>query len=171
MLEPRPSGARSKALFVYDFVDVVMSLAMAREWCNSNGRRLGPLANEAEREAEALLLRIGPSWAAGRVSKEVRVELGTCRERGDGVAVSIRWRASQLPGLFPVLDGDLEFAPLGPSQCRVILSASYLAPFGEVGRQLDRTLLHRVAESTVRSFLVRLAASLEAGDAKAQPSA
>jgi hypothetical protein len=49
---------------------------------------------------------------------------------------------------------------LGPKF--LILSASYVPPLGELGWRLDRALLHRVAESTVRSFLLRLAASLEA---------
>lgn len=74
----------------------------------------------------------------------------------------MKWEAVHFPSLFPVLEGDLEFAPLGGPQCRMILSASYVAPLGELGRRLDKALLHRVAESTVRSFLVRLATALEA---------
>ena len=147
-------------LFVHDFVDVACPIEVAQEWCHGDGRRLEPLAASAGRDADELLVRMGPSWVWGALSKEVRVSLGGCRERGAGIAVSIRWMAAQLPALFPVLDGDLEFAPIGPSQIRVILSASYVAPLGELGRRLDRALLHRIAESTVRSFLVRLAESL-----------
>jgi hypothetical protein len=69
-----------------------------------------------------------------------------------------------LSGIFPMLDGDLELAPLGSERCRLTLSASYMPPFGDVGRALDRALLHRVAQSTVRSFLARVAMSLEVGD-------
>jgi hypothetical protein len=147
-------------LFVHDFVDVACPIEVAQEWCRGDGRRLEPLAASAGRDADELLVRMGPSWVFGALTKDVRVTLGACRERGAGLAVSIRWVAAQLPALFPVLDGDLEFAPIGPSQIRVILSASYDAPLGEFGRRLDRALLHRVAESTVRSFLVRLAGSL-----------
>lgn len=148
------------SLFVHDFVDVSCPIEVAQQWCHGDGKRLEPLAISAGADANELLVKMGPSWAFGALSKEVRVTLGTCRERGTGIAVSIRWLAAQLPTLFPVLDGDLEFAPIGPSQVRVILSASYVAPLGELGRRLDRALLHRVAESTVRSFLVRLAQSL-----------
>jgi ribosome-associated toxin RatA of RatAB toxin-antitoxin module len=66
-----------------------------------------------------------------------------------------------LPDLFPVLDGELEVAPLDPERCRVTLTASYVPPLGEVGRQLDHALFHRVAHSTVRAFLDRVADSLE----------
>lgn len=153
---------KTRALFVYDFVDVSCPLDVARQWCSGDGRRLGPLASAAGQDAAALLMRIGPSWAAGRLSREVQVNLGWCRQRGEGVAVSMKWEAVHFPSLFPVLEGDLEFAPLGGPQCRMILSASYVAPLGELGRRLDKALLHRVAESTVRSFLVRLATALEA---------
>ena len=52
---------------------------------------------------------------------------------------------------------------------RLTLSASYVPPFGELGARLDRALLHRVAVSTVRSFLVRVAASLNDGSDGARP--
>ncbi|HMK97435.1 MAG TPA: hypothetical protein VK425_07805, partial [Acidimicrobiales bacterium] len=76
--------------------------------------------------------------------------------------LSIKWQAAERPALFPVLEGDLELVPLGADRSRLILSASYVPPLGELGRRLDRAVLHRVAESTVRSFLRRLASSLEA---------
>jgi hypothetical protein len=156
-------GEAKPPFFLYDFVDVARPFEALKDLWRGNGRCLGPLASAAGQDGEALLLRIGPSWAAGHLSRAVRVTLGACRERGRGLAAAIRWEEAELPALFPVLDGDLELTPLGPDQCRLILSASYLPPLGELGRRLDRALLHRVAESTVRSFLLRLAASLEAG--------
>ena len=152
-----------RTLFIYDFVDLALPLEAARGSFATGGKSLGPLACAASQDAKDLLVRIGPSGVARRLSRQVRVELGAPRDRGEGVVVPMRWEAAKLPSLFPVLDGDLEFAPLGPSQCRMILSASYVAPLGELGRRLDRAILHRVAESTVRSFLMRLAAALEAG--------
>jgi hypothetical protein len=100
----------------------------------------------------------------------VRVNLGVPHERGEALVVPLAWRSSELPGLFPVLDGDLELAPVDPDQCRLTLSASYVPPFGELGRQLDRAVLHRVARSTARSFVARVAASLEL-DPHSVPSA
>ena len=154
-----------RPFFLYDFVDVARPFETLERLCRGSGSWLGPLASAAGEDGEALLVRIGPAWAAGRMSREVRVTLAACRERGNGLVASIRWEAAEQPGLFPVLEGDLELTPLGPDLCRLILSASYVPPFGELGRRLDRALLHRVAESTVRSFLARLAASLEAYEA------
>ncbi len=60
-----------------------------------------------------------------------------------------------------MLDGELEVAPLGPNLTQVGLSASYKPPRGLLGASLDRALLHRVAEATVRDFVKRVAAVLE----------
>jgi hypothetical protein len=108
-----------------------------------------------------MLMRIGPSWAAGVLARRVRIRLGRVHERGSTTVVPIGWESAVHPSLFPVLSGDLEITPLGEDTCRIGLSASYLTPLGELGRRLDRAVLHHVAQSTVRSFLGRLASSLE----------
>jgi hypothetical protein len=43
---------------------------------------------------------------------------------------------------------------------QLTLRGRYEPPLGTLGRQIDRLLLHRVAEATVRSFMRRLAESL-----------
>jgi hypothetical protein len=169
---PDESG---RAVFIQDFADISRPLGEVRALAGigpSQGEGavggtsddvawLAALATAAEEDGESLLLRLGPAWAAGHLSRRVRLRLGAVRERGDGLAYSIRWEAAEHPSLFPVLEGDLELAPLGPDQCRLVLYASYVPPLGELGRRLDRALLHRVAESTARSFLRRLASTLE----------
>jgi hypothetical protein len=129
------------------------------------------LASAAEKDGEVLRLQIGPTWAGGRMTREVEVTLGPMRERGESRVVPLVWRATGLTSMFPALNGDIELAPLGPQRCRLTLAASYLPPFGDVGHALDRALLHRVAQSTVRSFLARVASSLEADDGNPTPSA
>jgi hypothetical protein len=91
----------------------------------------------------------------------VSIALGGWRARGDSIVVSVRWGALEAGRLFPVFDGDLELAPLGPGLCRLVLMGSYVQPFGTFGRAIDRALLHRVAESTARAFLVKLAQHIE----------
>lgn len=73
----------------------------------------------------------------------------------------IRWEAATLSGLFPILDGNLELSPVDETTCRLSLVASYRPPLDGVGRRLDRVAFHRVAESTVRSFLELLSARLQ----------
>ena len=98
------------------------------------------------------------------MTTDVRVTLGQPRDRGDALVVPLAWDPSGFARFLPGLEGDVELAPLGPSQCRLTLSCSYVPPFGELGRQLDRALLHRVAQSTLRSFLARVARSIEDED-------
>jgi len=147
--------------FLEDSVDVSRPFEAVRERFVSDGTWFAPLASAAEEDGEALYLRMGPSWASGRVAREIRVTLGPPRDRGIAVVVPVSWQSSGLPALFPVLDGDVELLPRNPDYCRVSLFASYVPPFGQLGGQLNRALLHHVAQSTVRSFLVRMAESLE----------
>jgi hypothetical protein len=160
----RDSTGRTRALLLQDSVIVERPLEEIRRGC-SGGRSgwIDPLANAAGREGEAILMKVGPSRAARVLAREVCVRLGPARGRGASVVVPIEWEAAGLSSLFPVLSGDLEIIPLGAEKCRIVLSGSYIVPLGEIGRGLDRALLHRVAESTVRSFLRHLSAHLEAG--------
>jgi hypothetical protein len=160
----KAASRRKDVIFLEDFIDVSLPLEHIRGRCARAGGWLTALASAAEEEGEVLLLQIGPTWAGARVTRQVEVTVGPTRERGAACVVPLAWRATELAGLFPVLEGDLELAPLGTNRCRLTLSASYVPPLGDVGRALDRALLHRLAQSTVRSFLAGVAASLEAGD-------
>lgn len=152
---------RREVVLICDFIDVARPLEVLETDFGADGRWLAPLANEAQHDVTTLFTRVGPAWAPEWLGREVSVAVGGRRARGDGVAVSIRWEAVEAERLFPVLDGDLELAPLGSDDCRLILAASYIPPLGTLGRALDRALLHRVAESTVRAFLSKLAEHLE----------
>ncbi len=74
----------------------------------------------------------------------------------------IWWRATAPEQLFPALEADIEVAALGPNRTQLSMSARYRPPMGTVGRILDRTLLHRVAEATVKDFLDRVGEGLSA---------
>jgi len=67
-------------------------------------------------------------------------------------------------GLFPSLEADLEIAPLAQGRTQLAMSARYMPPLGALGRAIDRTVLFRVAEATLKDFLDRLAAALRASD-------
>ncbi len=92
------------------------------------------------------------------------MRLGQPSSLEGSIVLALRWEDARRPNLFPVLDGNLEVVPLGPDQSRIVLCASYRPPFEAVGRVLDQALLHRVAESTVRSFLHKVAEALERDD-------
>jgi hypothetical protein len=72
------------------------------------------------------------------------------------LAIPICWWATKASWLFPCLEGDLVFAPIGKQQTRITLSARYDPPLAAVGRGVDHLLLHRVVDASVRSFLTRI---------------
>lgn len=153
-----PTRSHGKpAIFLHDFVDVGCPAGVARTRLGADGTWLSGVADAAAGEGETLLVRLGSVNGSHHPTIGIRVRLGEGASRGEAWVVPIRWEAARLSPLFPVLDGDLEVAPLGADECRLLLQATYRPPLDGVGRLLDAALLHRVAESTVRSFLLRLA--------------
>lgn len=150
-------------MFIEDFVDVDADIqAVGARLEADPGAWMAACADQAEDAGAELVVRIGPGGILAPARREVRVVVGPARRRADAVVVPIEWETIRLRGLFPRLEGDLEVAPLGQGRCRLTLSGQYSAPLGPLGAALDRRLLHKVAESTVRSFLAGVAGSVAA---------
>ncbi|MFZ0130580.1 MAG: hypothetical protein WAL77_14280 [Candidatus Dormiibacterota bacterium] len=130
-----------------------------------DGEWLAPLATAALREGEALRLRIGPLGAVPLLAKTVSLEVGEPLKRDEVTVVPLTWKATATPGLFPVMWADLEVVALDAELTQLTLRGRYEPPLGAVGRRLDRLLLHRIAEASVRSFLDRLVATLTSTEA------
>jgi hypothetical protein len=83
----------------------------------------------------------------------------------DRVTQPLRWRAAGATGLFPAMVADLEFAPMGTAMTAITFMGRYVPPLGPLGREVDRMLLHRLAQASVRALLglvvARLAADVE----------
>jgi hypothetical protein len=147
-------------MFLHDFTYVDLPAeAVRRRLLEGTGEWLGPLAVSAAEDGRALQVRIGPV-AVPALSKVARVRLGQPYQRGDVTVVPMVWEATRVPAAFPVLEADLEVASLGPGTTQLSLLGRYQPPLGEIGERLDRLLLHRVAEASIRAFLRRLAESL-----------
>ena len=117
------------------------------------------LAGEANQRGDDLLADVGFGQKI-RVHRQVYVELGEPVRAATKTVVPLRWTAVGAAGLFPELDADLEIAPLTPRRCQVAMSARYVPPLGLMGRALDRAVLSRVAEATLKDFLDRVAERL-----------
>ncbi len=124
---------------------------------------LAESTSAAARAAEQLRARVGPALPAPlAMRKAVTVEIGPTRQAADSVLIAFSWKVEGgLSGVFPRLDADLEVAPLGAASTELTVRGRYEPPGGPLGRQLDRLVMHRVAESTVRAFLVHLAGRLQ----------
>lgn len=119
------------------------------------------LARDAEQRGERLLAEVGFTVAETRIDKRVEIELGNPHRMPTKTILPMSWRAAGAESLFPALDADLEVAGLGPNRTQLSISARYRPPMGALGRVLDRALLHRVAEATIKDFLDRVGEALQ----------
>jgi hypothetical protein len=71
-------------------------------------------------------------------------------------SLPLTWEPVGLEGVLPRLDADIELGSLGEDRTQLAISARYRPPLGVLGRTVDRVLLHRVAEATVKDFLDRV---------------
>ncbi|TME00546.1 MAG: hypothetical protein E6I76_00200 [Chloroflexi bacterium] len=122
---------------------------------------LTPLAARASRQDGTLEVRIGPAGDVPMLSRTTKVAVGSPVERGDTIVIPMVWQADGMSAAFPVLWADLEVAPLADGETQLTLLGRYDPPLGALGRQLDRLLLHRIAQASVRCFLEGVAAALE----------
>ena len=104
------------------------------------------------------------------MSRLVRVQFLDPVEQGDSVTVGMRWEALGVTGgFFPVLDANITLATTeGQEGTGVTLTGVYRPPFGALGAELDRVLLHRVATATIHSLMTNMASAL--GGAAPAPS-
>lgn len=121
------------------------------------------IALDAEAGGQRLLAEVGFDVdASRRVDKEVEIEIGEPYAIPAKTMLPITWKATAAERIFPQLEADIEIAPLGTSRTQLSISARYRPPLGPVGRALDRALLHRVAEATVKDFLDRVGEGISA---------
>ena len=155
----RASFARD--MLVYDFIRISLPVAQVRHRLFVAVSGLWQqVAEAAYDEGEELLSRVGPFGPVPGLSKAVSVHVSNVRVRGEAFVVQLQWSASGPTELFPVMEADLEIAPMGTHQSQLGFSGSYDPPLGSFGRQLDRLLLHQLAEATVRAMLRQLVAAL-----------
>jgi len=128
------------------------------------------LLRAAEHGGQHLLAEVGFAVDTRRIDKQVQIELGAPIRTPSKTVLPMTWRATRPEGLFPHLDADIEVASLGADRTQLSISARYRAPMGALGRMLDRALLHRVAEATVKDFLDRVGEQVRTGElAKSEP--
>jgi hypothetical protein len=117
------------------------------------------LASEAHHRGDTLLAEVGFGDRV-RVARRVAIELGAPVHTGGKSVLPLRWIPTDAPGLFPALEADLEVAPLPPNRTQLAMSARYAPPLGLIGKVVDRAVLYRVAEATLKDFLDRVAGAL-----------
>ncbi|MFL5792055.1 MAG: hypothetical protein ACJ76A_11195 [Actinomycetota bacterium] len=123
-------------------------------------RWLPTLATSANHRGDRLLAEVGFGDDV-RIARTVALTVGDPIRKPAKTTIPLGWSASgPAGGVFPALDADLEVAPLEDGRCQLAISARYEPPLGAVGRAIDRALLARVAEATVKDFLDRVRDSI-----------
>jgi len=118
-------------------------------------------SEDAYTEGVTELIRVGPLGSVPGTSKLVRVRFQDLVTRDDHAGLAVRWEATGPGGgLFPALDADITLTPAGEATVILRLAGSYRPPLGALGAALDMAIMHRVATSTIRAFLNRLAAAI-----------
>lgn len=145
-------------MLIQDFIEVPAPYSVVAAALTEDAHSvLAASAVAAYREGEHMSVRLMPWRAHPAISAPVDIDVGTPYQRADGLVLPIHWWASRARSLFPRLEADLVAAPLGQAATIVSLMGRYDPPLAAVGRGLDRILLHRVAESSVRSLLTGVA--------------
>jgi hypothetical protein len=148
-------------MFVRYYVELPLAAETAERFLlQEPGAWLPGLAGGAKARAESLLTEVGFGRTGRRVQKKVNIEIREPVRFPSKTILPFRWVATGPQNLFPALDADIEVAPLGPFCTQLSISARYEPPLGTIGRAIDRTLLHRVAEATVKDFLDRAGEAL-----------
>lgn len=146
-------------MFVQYSTTVPFGLGTVEKVIGQLDSEMGELADIAYREGEELRSRVGP---ASMVAKSVAIEIGSPQLQRRGLVYPLRWSAVGAESLFPEMRADLILTQNGKEETAMTLSGTYDPPLGVVGRALDRALLGRVAEATVRNWMDRLAAAVSA---------
>jgi hypothetical protein len=147
-------------MFVRYFVEIPLPLERIESALGDEPERWIPtLADTAEARAEQLLADLGYGPGDGRVGNHVEVRLGPVLTSSYRTVLPMSWTPTTPGSAFPELEGDLEVAGLGPGRTQMSMSVRY-APPERTGGQIETTLLHRVAEATVKDFLDRVEARL-----------
>lgn len=150
-------------MFVQYSTKVSVGLGAVETQLSSLHARMGEIADLAYREGEGLRSKVGP---VSSLAKSVALEVGTPQIQRKGLVYPLRWSAVGAEALFPELLADLVLTHSGMEETTITLVGTYDPPLGVVGRVLDRALLGRVAEATVRDWVDRLADTIMLGAAE-----
>jgi hypothetical protein len=74
--------------------------------------------------------------------------------------LQLEWEAATMPGLFPLMKGELTVYPLTSTETQLDFSGVYQPPFGPVGKTMNAIVGHCIAEVSVLRFVSDVAGYL-----------
>ncbi|HET7421858.1 MAG TPA: hypothetical protein VFL27_15870 [Candidatus Dormibacteraeota bacterium] len=104
---------------------------------------------------------VGLHVAGIPLRKRVQLLIGEPERTSTWAAIPIWWQPTFGRKLLPVMNGKMELFPVTQDETRLTVSGMYEPPLGKLGEQLDRALMHNVAEGTVKELAETIAKRLE----------
>jgi hypothetical protein len=151
-------------MFIRYFTEIPRPMAdVEAELLQSPGLWSSESAREAEAQGQRLLAEVGFGPPGARIDKRIELQFGEPIRFPSRTILPMSWKPAGLDSLLPRLEADIEVGEMGPERTQLSISARYTPPLGSLGRVLDRALLHRVAESTVKDFLDKMGGRLRSG--------
>jgi hypothetical protein len=148
-------------MFIRYYIELSLPVAKVEQaLVSSPAGWLSVMAGEAQARGDGLLGEVGVGPLGVKLHRQVRIRLGEPIQFPSMSSLPLTWEPVGLEGVLPQLDANLELGSLGGDRTQLAISARYRPPLGVVGRAVDRVLLHRVAEATVKDFLDRLGQSI-----------
>jgi hypothetical protein len=149
----------------YDYVN--HPYAHVRDAMSEDPTRIFSAATRAaSSRARSVASELRVSVGGLEVSAEVEVSVETIEHRsvdspsGPETRIPIHWKATNRPGLFPLMDADLLLYPLTPTETQLEFLGRYQPPLGVLGGAIDAVAGHRIAEASVHRFVSDVAAHL-----------
>ena len=140
-------------MFVRYFVEIALPCDAVETVVTASPETWLPvMATEADESGQRLLADAGIGHDF-RIGRTVELDVGPPIRLSTKTLIPLGWRSTGAASLFPAMEADLEIAPLGDHRCQLALNGRYRPPMRSLGRVLDRALLSRVAEATVKDFL------------------
>jgi hypothetical protein len=92
------------------------------------------------------------------IKTDISISIKNVEEKADAVSAPVtrlllEWEATTMPGLFPLMKGELAIYPLTPTETQLDFSGEYEPPLGAVGKVLNAVAGYRIAEVSVHRFI------------------
>ena len=150
-------------MFIGDEVRLSLGFnaAQARLVDLAHGGLLRRASDDAYRDLGSGLARVGPLGSAPGMSKLVVVRFSDIAVQEDLAIGAMRWETTGPGGaLFPALDADISLTQAGHDATILAVWGVYRPPLGGLGAGLDRVVMRRAAQATIRAFTRRVGAAI-----------
>ena len=157
--------ATGREIRSYDYVN--RPYAQVRDALKQNALTIFQSATkEAAARAQSVAAELHVDFGGIGVTTDIKILVkDISEEAGDAnstpsIRLYLEWEAAAMPGLFPLMNGELSAYPLTSTETQLDFFGVYKPPFGAAGKAVNAMLGHRIAEASVHRFIGDIASYL-----------